>query len=39
MSFLTNPLVSFVLGAAAGFATGYLVRRNNPHDPTVPKAK
>lgn len=39
MSFLTSPIGMLIIGAVAGFAAGYLVRRNNPHDPTLPKAK
>jgi len=36
---ITLPLWALLLGAVAVFGAGYLVRRNNPHDPTLPKAK
>jgi len=40
MSALLHLVIAFTLGAVAGFATGYLVRRRNPRDPVqVPGVK
>jgi len=40
MSHVLHFVLTFVAGAVAGFATGYLVRRRNPKDPiAVPGVK
>jgi len=35
---MTRTLLEIAL-AIVCFAAGYLTRRNNPHDPTIPPAK